>query len=246
MAEPNLIATGNSRLGSARVADRPRAHAGDSETELAIFAATEVLLAEMPLQGVSVAQIIERAGLSRATFYFYFSSKYAVVAGLLARVMDEIFETMQPFVRREGETVPEVALRESLTAAAGVWATHRAPLRAVMEHWNAVPQLKELWLGIVRRFADGLARDIERERERGLAPTGIDSGQLATALIWATERAFYVAGLGADERLRDEQRCVEPLLALWLGAIYGPQEAPAPRDARPRGGAAKRSGVRRR
>jgi AcrR family transcriptional regulator len=214
---------GGSPLTASRGADRPRAHAGDSETERAIFDATERLLGKVALHELSVAQIIEAAGISRATFYFYFSSKYAVVTGLLARVMDEIYEVMQPFVRRRSDSVAEEPLRESLEAAAAVWAAHRAPLRAVMEHWHAVPELRTLWLRIVRQFADGLAVDIERERAAGLAPGGTDSRQLADALIWGTERCMYVAGLGADHNLPSEEEIVEPLLALWLGTIYGPR-----------------------
>src|ERR1700751_4629142 len=102
------------RLSQTRRSDRPRAHGGDSETERAIFAATEELLAVVPLQDLSVAQIIERAGVPRATFYFYFSSKYAVVTGLLASVMDEIYDVRQPFVQRKGDTVAEEPLRQSL------------------------------------------------------------------------------------------------------------------------------------
>src|ERR1700757_1430011 len=143
------------RLSAARQSDRPRAHAGSSATEQAVFTATEELLDEVPLQDLSVAQIISRAGVSRATFYFYFSSKYAVVSGLLARVMDEIYDVMQPFVRRQGSgsAVAVEPLRESLTAAAEVWCAHRAPLRAVMEHWHAVPELRTLWLDVVKRFS---------------------------------------------------------------------------------------------
>jgi AcrR family transcriptional regulator len=198
-----------------------------------ILGATESLLEQVPLHDLSVAQIIEQAEISRATFYFYFSSKYAVVTGLLARVMDEIYEVMQPFVRRRGNAVAEAPLRESLEAAAGVWSDHRASLRAVMEHWHAVPELRTLWLGVVRRFASGLAADIERERAAGLAPDGPDSRQLAAALIWGTERCFYVAGLGADDDLPTEQEIVEPLLALWLGTIYGPSAASVNGKTRP-------------
>src|ERR1700756_2079958 len=136
------------RLSQTRRSDRPRAHGGDSETERAIFAATEELLAVVPLQDLSVAQIISRAGVSRATFYFYFSSKYAVVTGLLAKIMDEIYDVMQPFVQRDGTEMAIGPLRDSLEAAAEVWSTHRAPLRAVMEHWHAVPELRELWLAV--------------------------------------------------------------------------------------------------
>src|ERR1700716_1861472 len=94
-------AAGRSPLQAAREADRPRGHAGASETEIAIFEATEKLLAEMPLHELSVAQIIRAAGVSRATFYFYFSPKHAVVIGLLARVIDALYEVVQPFVQRQ-------------------------------------------------------------------------------------------------------------------------------------------------
>jgi AcrR family transcriptional regulator len=211
----------NDRLTEARRSDRPRLHMGKTATEQAVFAATEQLLADVPLQDLSVAQIIQRANVSRATFYFYFSSKYAVVIGLLARIMDDVYETMQPFVRRTGDEVAVGALRDSLEAAAAVWSEHRAPLRAVMEHWHAVPELRDLWLDVVKRFSTGLATGIDRERTTGLAPDGIDSRTLATVLIWATERCFHVAGLGVDPDLPNEREIVDALLTMWLGTIYG-------------------------
>src|ERR1700736_1886578 len=155
---------GKTSLQAARSADRPRTHGGASETELAIFEAAERLLAEVPLHDLSVAQIIEAAELSRATFYFYFSSKYAVVTGLLARVMDEIFDVVQPFVRRQLDVSPETALRGSLEGAIALWGGHRPALRAVHEHWNTTPELRELWIGVVERFTDAVAAEIDRER----------------------------------------------------------------------------------
>ena len=213
------MATGD-QLASARSGDRPRSHAGTSETELAIFEATERLLSQVPLHELSVAQIISAAEISRATFYFYFSSKFAVVSGLLAQVMDEIFEVVQPFVRRTDDTPPEEALRRSLAGAIELWKTHRPALRAIHEHWNTTPELRALWLGVVERFTDAVAAEIDRERVSGLAPRGVDSRQIAAALLWGTERCWYVAGLGVDPDLPDEADTLEPLLALWIGGLY--------------------------
>ena len=209
------------RLASARGSDRPRSHAGTSDTELAIFAATERLLGEVPLHELSVAQIIAAAEISRATFYFYFSSKFAVVSGLLAQVMDGVFETVQPFVRRPEGMSPEEALRESLTGATRLWRSHRPALRAVHEHWNTTPELRELWIGVVERFTDAVAAEIDRERSSGIAPGGAGARQIAAALLWGTERCLYVAGLGVDDDLPDEQETLEPLLAIWIGSLYG-------------------------
>src|SRR5258708_21070635 len=138
-------------LAATRGADRPRAHGGTSETEVAIFEATERLLADVPLHDLSVAQIISAAGISRATFYFYFRSKFGVVSGLLARVMDEIFTVVQPFIQRPDGVRPEDALRDSLSAAVSTWASHRPALRAIHEHWNTTDELRNLWIAVVDR-----------------------------------------------------------------------------------------------
>jgi AcrR family transcriptional regulator len=209
-------------LDSTRSTDRPRTHAGATEAETAIFAATEMLLAEVPLHDLTVAEIISEAQISRATFYFYFSSKQAVVIGLLSRVMDDIYDVVQPFLRRQDEVPVEEALRESLERSVAVWTSHRALLMTVVETWHGVPELQELWLSVVRRFAEGVADEIDRERAAGTAPAGVDSRQLANMLIWSTERCLYVAGLGVGGDVTNEHDVVEPLLALWLGAIFGP------------------------
>jgi len=208
-------------LASTRQHDRPRSHQGTTDAETTIFAATERLLSEVPLHDISVADIINEAQISRATFYFYFSSKFAVVTGLLARVMEEIYDTVRPFVEREEGEEPEEALRRSLNAAVNVWADHRPVLRATHEHWHAVPELRERWLAVVERFGDAVAAQIERERAAGSAPPGPDGRQLASALLWSTDRCLYVAAIGADPDLPSEKDIVEPLIRLWLGALYG-------------------------
>lgn len=213
---------GSPGLAAARAADRPRRHEGTSETEIAIFDATERLLAERPLNELSVAQIINAAGISRATFYFYFSSKFAVLAGLVAGVSDEIYDVVRPFVRCPQESLPpEQALREGLTAAVHLWQRHAPALRAIHEHWNDTEQLRELWTGVVARFVAATAEELEQQRQAGLAQHEGDSTLVASTLIWSTERCLYVAGMGVDPNLPDEQAALDALLILWRSTLYG-------------------------
>jgi AcrR family transcriptional regulator len=204
---------------------------GDTQSE--IFAATERLLERVPVHELSVAQIIEEAGVSRATFYFYFSSKYAVIVGLLTGIMDEVFEVARPFIERPDEEPPDEALRRGIQAGAQLWRTHRLAMRAVSEHWHAVPELRELWLQIVDRFTEAFAAEIDRQRKAGLAPAGIDSRCLVAPLLWATERCFYVAGLGVDDALASEDQTAETLYWLWRGTLYGGLPATAGPKATP-------------
>ena len=211
------------RLEATRRADRPRTRDGSSEIEEQIFAATEELLADVGLGDLGVSEICRRAGVARGTFYFYFSSKHAVVAGLLARVMDEIFVGMTPFAggTRTGDVAPAQALEAGLRAGWTVWTEHRLLLRATSEHWAQVPEIRELWMSVMERFTDAIAGEIERERAAGMAPPGIESRRLASLLLWSAERHAYVAGLGLDPALPDEEAIFASVLEFWLRAIYG-------------------------
>ncbi len=204
------------------------AGAHETDTQADLFGAAERLLEHVPLHNLSVAQIIEEAGVSRATFYFYFSSKYGVIAGMLERIMEEVYDVARPFVESpEGES-PEVAMRKGIDAGAALWRKHRPAMRAVAEHWHSVPEIGTLWLQIFERFTDAFAGEIDRQRQQGVAPPGPPSRELAATLLWSTERCFYVGGLGVDEGLPSEEVTAEALYALWHGTIYGGLPAAKP------------------
>ncbi len=227
MTEPNPLST-------TRRTDRPRPHRGTTDTELAIFAAAEQLLANEPLHDLSVAQIIAEAGISRATFYFYFSSKFAVVVGLLAQVMEEIFEVVQPFVDRQDDVEPAAALRESLTAAVALWARHqpgaaRDPRALEHDRRSSV----NCGSASSSRFTDALGAEIERERK--IRPCQPERRQLAPSrrpCCGAPSACLYVAGLGVDPNFSDESAALEPLMAVWTGTLYG--TAPTGNASRPK------------
>jgi AcrR family transcriptional regulator len=218
-ADP-VASKGSPGLTAVRTGDRPRGHEGTTDTEVAIFDATERLLAAESLNDLSVAQIISAAGISRATFYFYFSSKFAVLGGLLARVSDEIFQVIQPFVQRQDAVHPEEALRESLTAAGSLWQRHRPALRAIHEHWNATDQLRDLWISVIDRFTQAVAAELERQRQAGLARHTIDSQTIAATLIWSTVQCLYISGMGVEPNLPDETTALPALIALWRSSLY--------------------------
>jgi AcrR family transcriptional regulator len=186
-----------------------------------IGAATVRLLERTSFTDTSVAHILDEANISRATFYFYFESKFAVLAGLLENAMDDIFETVQPFLARPPEDSPEAALERSIRAVTSAWHRHRLILQAVAHHWHSDPGLHALWLGIVERFVAAGADEIERERETGKITSPLSGRILASTLFWGTERVLYMAGLGIEPSLPDEESAVGALVAMWHGTLYG-------------------------
>jgi TetR/AcrR family transcriptional regulator, ethionamide resistance regulator len=206
---------------SQTVQQRPRRPDGSSVAETAIFDATEKLLAEHSLRDLSVAQIIAEAGTSRATFYFYFGSKFSVAASLLGRITNETFELVQPYLGSERTAPPRETVARSLRAAIEIWERHRPTLRASMEHWSTNEEIGRQWIAGVELFTTELAAQIERDREAGLAPDGPAARRLAAALVWGTQHCLYAAGLRVDGDLDGEQQAFEPLMAMWTRAIYG-------------------------
>lgn len=202
-------------VGRRRVADTDNASSAES-----IFSATARLLGQQPFNDISVAQILAEAKISRATFYFYFGSKFSVLSGLLERAMNDIFETVQPFLARSPEDSPTVALQRSIRAVTRAWHRHRPVLQAANHHWHSESELRTLWLAIAERFIAAGAIEIERERAAGLITSEVASRTLAATLFWATERVLYIAGLGFEPGLTDEEAAVDALVAMWRGTLY--------------------------
>jgi AcrR family transcriptional regulator len=200
---------------------RPRSRDGSSDVERRIFAATERALANVGARDLSVEQILAEAGVSRGTFYHYFSSKWEVINRLAANVMDDIYVRIQPFVLRPADLSPADALSRSIVEGCQVWAEHRAVVRAIIEHWRQVPEIRTMLLEVFERFIAGIADTIDRERASGKAPPGTESRRLATTLMWSSAYCLYLAGLDEIEDLPDEQAVQDSLLALWMGSLYG-------------------------
>jgi AcrR family transcriptional regulator len=186
----------------------------------AILAATERLLRERRLSELSVADIIETAGISRTSFYAYFSSKTAVVAEALRRATDQVVVAVEPFLT-ESAADPEAAIRASLERWVEVCTVHGALMRTVSEEWPHDDQLRALWSEILAGFATGTASVIRSSRQRGQAPPGADADALAACLMWGYERVLHLALVGEAEGLPEPAQIVEPLTQLMVGSVFG-------------------------
>jgi AcrR family transcriptional regulator len=193
------------------------ADTGTSEARAAILSALERLLQEHPLDAVSVAQVLGEAGVSRATFYFYFSSKDNAFVALLTRLTDvaiPAFEALLGDVERR-----RTRLREDMAAWLAIEPPHQAVLRNAVEEWPRRPELRDSYLAAHGRLCDALRRAIDEDREAGVAAPGIASAQLAAGWACMAERSWYGA-VGGEEHL--ELAAVREALASTLvAAVYG-------------------------
>ncbi|MDF0529670.1 TetR/AcrR family transcriptional regulator [Tsukamurella sp. 8F] len=199
---------------------RPRQYDGTSAAEVAVFDATEKLLAETSLQELTVAQILENAKLSRANFYHYFPNKYSVVVALLSKLVGQSYSEAAPWDSAPGR-IRVHTMGETLARTLDMWSAHGPMIFAVIEHMHTQPTIAEAWRYTFARFVDSVAEQIAHERAVGAAPAGSDARMLAYLLVSAVERVFYVSSRGLDPVLQDPGDVIAPLAALHQAVVYG-------------------------
>ena len=197
---------------------RVRRATGD-EREAAILETAERLMDERPFSEISVDDLARGAGISRPTFYFYFSSKEAVLLTLLDRMVEEARtgrgDALETFAQD-----PESSLRRGITAVYETFRAHRAAALAGADALATSPAARQVWADIMQGFVQDVAASIEVARAAGAVPAGLPAHDLSTALNWMNERVFLTVFAGAEPTIAEED-LIDTLVAIWLGAIFG-------------------------
>jgi AcrR family transcriptional regulator len=214
-----------SEQGADRLADQapvvpiPRRR-GDRQRH-AIVQAVRELLEEKPFAQLSVSTISDRAGVARSGFYFYFDSKYAVLAQILTDATHELEELTEYFAPRGPDESPAAFAGRMVGSAAAVYA-HNDP---VMSACNAARSTDAEIRDLLDQQVEGVVQQIigvvKDELQAGTAhPISDDISTLVRTLSVTTAQMLSgdTAFLGPDG---DVQRGVRVLEALWLNALWG-------------------------
>lgn len=201
---------------------RARGFSGD-DRERAILATAERLLGERPLSEISVDQLAKGAGISRPTFYFYFTSKEQVLLALFDRVLVEARSQRGDALLRLAEGA-EPGWRDAIGAFCEAFSAHRSIASAAVAAQYTSPAVKDLWSQVMEEFVAEVTKAIESERRRGAAPEGIPARDLATSLNWMVERVLFTTFSGQTPAV-PEERLLDTLVPIFMSAVYGRAEA---------------------
>ncbi|BBY73189.1 hypothetical protein MPRF_00880 [Mycolicibacterium parafortuitum] len=213
------------KVSSARVElnhAEPQLDNADASVEpdmaVGILSAMTSVLAERSLDELSVADVLTAANASRASFYFYFSSKDDAFVALFRNASEVIaagFEALAEADRSDPAVVEKV-----ITEWLSYDTETLAVARNAIHEWSRRPELRELYLATITRMTDALEAVIEADREIGIAIEGPPAAQLAAVLMWTFERSF--AGAMAGEAHLDDADDLAVFLASLLNAtVYG-------------------------
>jgi AcrR family transcriptional regulator len=199
------------------VPQEARRSRGDRQRD-AIVTAVRELLEVKAFSDLSVSMISERAGVARSGFYFYFDSKYAVLAVVVADAMAELDKLTHDFAPREAGETPAEFSRRMVGSAAAVFAHNDPIMKACTLAQNTDAQLRDM----MNDFSDTVIDKIVGlvTQDTGARPISDDLPALVrtltatTALTLSSDSAF----VGRDD---DPARAVEVVERLWLNALWG-------------------------
>ena len=190
---------------------------GDRQRD-AIVSAVRELLKERSFADLSVSTISERAGVARSGFYFYFDSKYAVLAVILADAGELLDKLTHDFAPREPGEALEAFAKRMVGSAAAVYANNDPVMSACAVARNTDAQIREM----MDDFADGIIDKIVTlvEQDTDARPISKDLPALVRTLA-ATTTMTLTHDSSFIGRGEDPARAVEIVERLGLNALWG-------------------------
>jgi AcrR family transcriptional regulator len=190
---------------------------GDRQRD-AIVTAVRELLQERSFADLSVSTISERAGVARSGFYFYFDSKYAVLAVILADAGELLDSLTHHFAPREPGETPAVFAKRMVGSAAAVYANDDPVLKACAVARNTDAQIREMmddfYDGIIDKLIALLEQDSEARPISDDLPALVRTLAAVTSFTLTQDSAFVGRG-------EDPARAVDIVEQLWLNALWG-------------------------
>jgi AcrR family transcriptional regulator len=190
---------------------------GDRQRE-AIVTAVRELLEERSFADLSVSTISERAGVARSGFYFYFDSKYAVLAVILADAGDLLDNLTHHFAPREPGETPAAFAKRMVGSAAAVYANDDPVLKACAVARNTDAQIREMmddfYDGIINKLITLLEQDADARPVSDDVPALVRTLAAVTSFTLTQDSAFVGRG-------EDPARAVDIVERLWLSAFWG-------------------------
>jgi AcrR family transcriptional regulator len=190
---------------------------GDRQREAIVLAVRE-LLETRRFSDLSVSLISERAGVARSGFYFYFDSKYEVLAFILKGALAELDTLTHDFAPRDSGESPSAFAKRMVGSAATVFASTDPIMAACTVAQSTDADIRSMMNDFEDAVIDKIVGVVEQDA--GARPISDDVPALVrmltatTAMTLSHDSAFVGRGT-------DPERAIEVLERLWLNALWG-------------------------
>jgi AcrR family transcriptional regulator len=207
-------------MSSPRTQHRERRRQRRQDAEQEILDAAGRLLRAQRFRELTVDDLMAATTQSRTAFYRFFPDRNALVVRLLYDLAEELWAMSAVWLAGDGD--PLVEGRQSIERLVDVYQAHGPLLGAIHEAAALDDEVERVYQDLARRFVDATAARIERDSGAGRTIRLPDGREVATALVWMSERylaaTFARPGLAGPEA---RQLAVETLYTIWMRTLYG-------------------------
>jgi len=195
-----------------QLAPRSRRGSGE-ETRAGLLAAARRIGSKSPFSRITVEQLTDAAGTSRATFYLYFKNKDEIYLELARETCDLLYEAAGHTSRGHE---PREAIELATRGYVDVFMANADVMRLLYPVARADDRFGSLLSTVRSRFHERIERGLERGIADGVFRP-LDAPLVARALGGMVEN-FCVRQIFHQEPLDDEE-CVRVLSDLWYHAV---------------------------
>lgn len=181
----------------------------------------ELLEAAGGVVHLKVEDILQKAGMSRSTFYRYFKDKNELLLALSEPALREIRDT----AIRTWELGPDVTFGQfeaELYRTMEAYRPHVGLMNALVEVSTYDPHVKELFQGFFAEIREAIANHIRLEQERGLVRPNIDPDAAAGWITWMAERGMNQLVPTADAATR--RRLASSMATIVWHGVYSTEK----------------------
>lgn len=161
---------------------------------------------------ISVERLITAVGVSRSTFYSYFSDKAALLAAMAEDVTIDLAEAGATWFEI-GVPESEDAIRDALRPLFATYREHRQILRSITDAASYDSGIRDLHQALVAQATAGLVAHLVT-----LGRSDLDATRIAQWLVWMLERGLY--HLVAEASPEETDRQLDAVAELLWRALY--------------------------
>jgi TetR/AcrR family transcriptional regulator, ethionamide resistance regulator len=185
-------------------------------TRSRILATLEALLADVPYEQVTIAEVTRRAQVTRPAFYFHFDSLGSALSSLMERLFDEFTAVAGDWYLHSGADQP-ASLRAGMADTVRLWRQHAVVMDAMMRAAGSDEPAQRVLDEWIAAFASR-AIPVIRADARELTDRADKIGALLVAMTFDAMRrdVRQIVGTGTvDDDLADT------IATVWIRTLYG-------------------------
>lgn len=162
---------------------------------------------------LSVERLIKTVGVSRSTFYTYFTDKADLLVAMGEDVTRDLAEAGAVWFELAGP-VARADLRRAIDALASTYRRHRMILGAVTEAAAYDANIRAVHGALVDRAVSELTKHLRKGQRSGTVATELDAARTAEWLVWMLERGLYQL---VSPAARPEKQIAAVTALIWRG-----------------------------